>query len=81
MPADRVASPATWGDYIHLHRVRAGKTMREVSREVGISQSELSLIERDKAIPRLDMAVWLAVYYGVTLDELIGQPCPTKAFL
>lgn len=45
---------------------------------MGISQSELSLIERDKVIPRLDTVVWLAIYYGVTLDELIGHACTVE---
>lgn len=45
---------------------------------MGISQSELSLIERDKVIPRLDTVVWLAIYYGVTLDELIGHACTAE---
>lgn len=78
MSNERAAHPVTWGDHIHSHRVRKGKSMQEVSREVGISQSELSLIERDRVIPRLDMVVWLAIYYGVTLDELIGHACPAE---
>lgn len=78
MSDERVTHPITWGDHIHSHRVRKGKSMLEVSREVGISQSELSLIERDKVTPRLDMVVWLAVYFGVTVDELIGHSRPSE---
>lgn len=78
MPDRPSAAPATWGEFIRLHRLCAKKSMRDVAREVGISQSELSLIERDKVTPRLDTVVWLAVYYGVTLDELIGHARPTE---
>ncbi len=71
-------TPVTWGEHLRWRRHYAEKSMCEVAEAVGISQSELSLIERDKVIPRLDTVVWLAIYYGVTLDELIGHACAAE---
>lgn len=78
MKYDCSRAPSTWGEHIRQHRLCEEKTIAEVAKAVGISSNELGRIERDEAIPRLDAAVWLAIYYGVTLDELIGQARPAE---
>lgn len=54
-------------------RKKAGKTQQEVAAKVGMTAAALSAYETGKKQPKLDYAVRLARYYGVTLDRLCGN--------
>lgn len=56
----------------HLIELRTAKGigLREAAAEMGISASSLSQYENGKAIPRHDVLVTLAGYYGVKSSEL-----------
>ena len=48
-------------------------TQTEVSCGTGLPQATISWIESDKGIPNIQQCVLLANFYGITIDELIGQ--------
>ncbi len=50
-----------------------GKTLMDVERETGISNSNLSRWEQGKVLPSVAFCEMLADYYGISLDELIGR--------
>lgn len=58
--------------YKNLKRVRTrtGKSQLEVAHSVGISNAALSNYETGYREPDLETLKQLAVYYGVSLDEL-----------
>lgn len=51
-------------------RMRTGKSQLEVANSVGISNAALSNYETGYREPDLETLKQLAVYYGVSLDEL-----------
>jgi transcriptional regulator with XRE-family HTH domain len=54
-----------------LRRLRAGRSLRDVAADVGISHSLLGQIENDGVdLPRRDTMDALASYYGVPLEYL-----------
>ena len=62
-----------YGEYLKENRLAQGKTLLDVKRDTGISNSNLSRWESGKVLPNIDFCVKLADYYGVTLDELVGR--------
>ncbi len=62
-----------YGEELKYHRTVRNLTIRELERDTGILNSNLSRWENGKAIPSIDFCVKLADYYGITLDELIGR--------
>lgn len=59
-------------------RDKSGKKQGEVAKKVGISREALSSYENGRAaISKLDIAIALAQYYGVSLDYIAGlSPVP-----
>lgn len=47
------------------------KTQFEMSAEIGISEEELSLLERGKTDPKLSTIQMIASYLGLTVSELL----------
>lgn len=62
-----------YGEELKYHRTLRNLTIRELERDTGISNENLSRWENNKNIPSIDFCVKLADYYGITLDELIGR--------
>lgn len=62
-----------YGEILKEHRIERGKTLREVERDTGISNANLSRWESGKVLPNIDFCVKLADYYGISIDELIGR--------
>lgn len=60
------------GERIKTLRQEHGKTQRDVCDAIHIEQVTLSQYENGKRIPKLDILILLAQYYGVTLDYLVG---------
>lgn len=52
-------------------RHEMGKTQFEFSSEVGISEEELSKIERNQTDPKLSTIKKIAAYTGLTVSELL----------
>jgi putative transcriptional regulator len=52
---------------IHL---RGDRSLREVSLQLGIPYSTYAMIETGRRFPRKDLAIKLARFYEVTVDEL-----------
>lgn len=50
-------------------RINLGKNQKEVANDIGITQEYLSLIENNKRVPSLNLAIKFSNYYKVSLDE------------
>ena len=53
-----------------LVELRGEKTQAEVAENVGISLSALAMYETGKRIPRDEIKIRLANYYGTTVESL-----------
>ena len=53
-----------------LKALRGQRTQQEVADKVGITKSALAMYERDKRVPRDEVKVKLAAYYGETVQEI-----------
>ena len=62
-----------YGEILKEHRLLMGKTLMDVERETGISNSNFSRWEQGKVLPSVAFCEMLADYYGISLDELIGR--------
>ena len=67
-----------YGEEIKFQRTKRNKTLKQVEKDTGISNSNLSRWESGKVVPSIDFCVTLADYYGITLDELIGRDIKDK---
>lgn len=66
------------GGNLQKLRDAKGKSMRDVTKDIGIPASMLSNYELGRTVPSLSNAFKLAEYYGVTLEEMCGPH--TKRF-
>ncbi len=62
-----------YGKILKEHRLSAGKSLLDVEKDTGISNSNLSRWEQGKVLPNIDFCVQLADYYGISIDYLIGR--------
>ncbi len=62
-----------YGDELKFQRLKRNKTLQQIEKDTGISNSNLSRWESGKVVPSIEFCVRLADYYGITLDELIGR--------
>ena len=53
-----------------LKALRGKRTQKEVANEVGITKSALAMYERDKRVPRDEIKVKLAAFYGETVQSI-----------
>lgn len=53
------------------YRQMLNKTQFELSSEMGISEEELSLLERRKTDPKLSTIQLIASYMGITVSDLL----------
>lgn len=56
-----------------LSNLRKNKSQDEVAKEVGISVSALSMYELGNRVPRDEIKVRLASYFGVTVEEIFFE--------
>ena len=54
------------------YRAIQNKTQFEMSSEIGISEEELSLLERGQTDPKLSTMQKIASYMGITVSELLS---------
>lgn len=53
-----------------LRGLRGGKTQEEVANDLGITKSSWAMYERDERIPRDEIKVRIANYFGKSVQEL-----------
>lgn len=53
-----------------LKSLRGDKTRTEVANALGIALSTLTMYENNKRVPRDDLKVRIARYYGISIEEL-----------
>ena len=53
-----------------LKELRGDKTQQEAAAGIGITKSALAMYERDERVPRDEVKVRIANYYGVSLMYL-----------
>ena len=53
-----------------LKMLRGDKTQEEVSADIGVSKSALAMYERDERVPRDEVKVQIAHYYGKSVGAL-----------
>ena len=59
-------------------REAAGLSVREVARQIGESNTNVSYWERSGQIPRSDVLAPLAKVLGVSVEELLGESRPKR---
>ena len=63
----------TTGDRIKAARKAAGVTQLELAKRIGVTESYISMYERNKRNPKLETLRKIALALGVDLDELIPE--------
>lgn len=53
-----------------LTELRAERSQMEVAEAIGITQAALSMYERGERVPRDDLKIKLADYYGKTVSDI-----------
>ena len=53
-----------------LKALRGDKTQKKVAEDLGITKSALAMYERDERIPRDEIKIRIAEYYGETVQFL-----------
>lgn len=53
-----------------LKALRGDKTQRKVAADLGITKSALAMYERDERVPRDEIKVRIAEYYGESVQSL-----------
>lgn len=53
-----------------LRALRGEKTQKKVAEDLGITKSALAMYERDERVPRDEIKVRIAEYYGETVQFL-----------
>lgn len=53
-----------------LRQLRGAKTQEEMARELGITKSSYAMYERDERVPRDEVKVRIADFFGVSVQEL-----------
>jgi len=61
----------TLGDRIMLHRRKKGLSQQELSKLLGVNQSNVAKYENNKVKPNLDVLIKLADLFEVTTDYLL----------
>ena len=55
---------------VKLRALRGGKTQKQVAADLNITKSALAMYERDERVPRDEIKVRIAAYYGETVQSL-----------
>lgn len=61
------------GDRIKKLREEKGLMQQDVCNTLGIEQSTLANYENNRRVPKTDILIKIANYYGVSLDFLVGM--------
>lgn len=71
---------AEFSHILHDLRTRQGLTQKELAVQLGVSYSTISMYERGRRQPDLDMLAKLAAFFGVSVDSFFGNsPAETES--
>lgn len=62
-----------YGEALRYQREAAKLTQRQLAKETGINQANISRWENGEVLPNIEVCVKLAEFYGISVDELIGR--------
>lgn len=66
------------GNQLKELRRQSGKTSIEMSNALGISQSAITMYETGRRIPRDEIKIRIADYFGVTVESIFFSKNSTK---
>lgn len=61
-----------FGEILKSLRKQKGLTQNELGRHVGLSKAVVSKYETGIGYPNFETLIWIAEYFGVTTDYLLG---------
>ena len=76
-----VSAPSQIGERLREARSRKGLTVREIARQVGVSPSLISQIERDKVNPSVSTLWGLVTVLGLTMGDLFSEKAAPRGEL
>ena len=62
-----------YGEALKHQREIRKLSQTELAKATGISQQMISYWESNKGLPNIDACIRIAVYYDISLDELVGR--------
>jgi transcriptional regulator with XRE-family HTH domain len=65
--------------HLRLLRERAGVSVRELARQLGIHHTNIVYWEKTGRIAKVELLPQLAAVLGVSVEEVLGQPRPKRA--
>lgn len=65
-----------FGNKLTEYRIQKGLTQEELGKILGVSNKAVSKWENGSAMPRLDMMVKITSFFGVSIDEFVGNELP-----
>ena len=74
-------TPKTMGERLRALRKKKGLSQESLSMEIGIARGLISMYEKDQIVPSLTNATYLAQFYKVSIDDILGRKTPSGAFL
>lgn len=60
-------------DNLQMHRRRMGLSQEELAEKCQISRQAIAKWESGESVPTIEKLIFLADFYKVTLDELVGR--------
>mgnify|MGYP001008288581 FL=1 len=57
-----------------LRNLRGDKTQEEIATALGITKSSWAMYERDERVPRDEVKIRIAKYFGKSVEELFYTP-------
>ena len=61
------------GENLQAYRKKAGLSQEEFAEKCEVSRQAIAKWESGESVPTMDKLVFLADFYGITLDELVGR--------
>lgn len=55
---------------LKLKELRGNRSQEEIAREIGVTKSSWAMYERNERIPRDEVKVKIASYFGKTVQEI-----------
>jgi len=57
-----------------LRKLRGDRTQEEIARNIGITKSSWAMYEREERVPRDEIKIQIARYFGVTVQDIFFGP-------
>lgn len=57
-----------------LRELRGDRTQEEIAREIGITKSSWAMYERGERVPRDEIKIQIARFFGVTVQDIFFRP-------